>query len=164
MQKDSKNSRHYIPIGIFVIYSAVMLWLLFDRNVTGYGSYVEQLKLNLNLVPLKTVRSYLYVLKNFDNDYLLWHAFVNLAGNVVMFVPLGQLLPWIYPRLRSLWRFLLSVIAIIIAVEAIQLFTLLGSCDIDDLILNVIGASIGFIIFHLGHAISKKLRGDHGDK
>ena len=34
--------------------------------------------------------------------------------------------------------------AIITAVELIQLFTLVGSCDVDDLILNVIGSAIGY--------------------
>lgn len=164
MQKNSKSLSHRIPVAIFVIYSAVMVLLLFGRSGAGHGSYVEQLHNNLNTVPLKTVTNYLYVLKNMDNEYLLRHAFINLAGNVVMFVPLGLFLPWIYPKLRSLWRFLLAVIAIIIAVEAIQLFTLLGSCDVDDLILNVVGASVGFIVFRIGFAVSRKLHRDSVDK
>ena len=36
---------------------------------------------------------------------------------------------------------------IITAVELTQLFTLLGSCDIDDLILNVVGAAVGYGLF-----------------
>ena len=43
-------------------------------------------------------------------------------------------------------RVLLTTAAVITAVEVFQLFTLVGSCDIDDLILNVIGAALGFLI------------------
>ena len=36
---------------------------------------------------------------------------------------------------------------LILCVELLQLATMLGSCDIDDLILNVIGASLGFFLW-----------------
>lgn len=44
---------------------------------------------------------------------------------------------------------MLLVGGIIVAVELLQLFTLLGSCDIDDLILNMIGAFLGYGLFRM---------------
>ena len=73
------------------------------------------------------------------------HAFVNLAGNVIMFVPLGVFLPVIWKRLRSFWWFLLTSASLILLVEVLQYVTGLGSCDIDDLILNLPGTMLGWL-------------------
>lgn len=38
----------------------------------------------------------------------------------------------------------MTVVQIILTVELVQLFTFLGSGDVDDLLLNVLGASMGY--------------------
>ena len=130
---------------IFGLYCAGMLWLLFDRM--GYVEgipYAEQLK--LSLVPFRTIRLFLDVLNH--PQYRL-HAVVNLFGNIIMFVPLGFLLPKVFAKLGRLWKTLLVTTVIIVLVEVLQLLTLLGTCDIDDLILNVIGAAVGYGLYRL---------------
>lgn len=130
---------------LFGLYSALMLWLLFDR--TGYVEgvpYGEQMK--LNLIPLQTIRLFLVVL---DHPRYWKDAMVNLFGNILMFIPLGFLLPKVFPKLGRLWKTLLVTTVIIVAVEVLQLLTLLGICDIDDLILNVIGAAVGYGLYRL---------------
>lgn len=76
---------------------------------------------------------------------LIFSSVSNLAGNIIMFIPLGLLFPRIWRRQRNYFIFLITVILVITTMEAIQYFTCLGTADIDDLIFNVIGASIGFI-------------------
>ena len=71
---------------------------------------------------------------------------MNLGGNVVLFVPLGLFLPVLWQKLDRFLPFFAFVTALITAVELIQLFTLLGSCDVDDLILNLLGATVGFLL------------------
>ena len=66
-----------------------------------------------------------------------------------MFVPLGFLLPRVFPKLHSLPLVLLTTAGIITVVEILQLLTLVGSCDIDDLILNVAGSGLGYWIHKL---------------
>ena len=44
---------------------------------------------------------------------------------------------------------LLVIFAVLITVEALQIVTRLGSFDIDDLILNMLGALIGFALWKL---------------
>ena len=130
----------------FFIYCLLMLWLLFGQRLGAqdYGSYTQQLADNLNLEPLKTVRLYLWLLEESESAYLVRHAFINLVGNVVMFVPLGYLLCGVFPKQRNFFAFFLCVTALILVVEAVQYVTLLGSCDIDDLILNLAGAIVGW--------------------
>ena len=126
----------------FILYCAVMLWLLFDRE--GYDPalpYTEQLR--YSLIPFRTTRRFLKLLLSANIAYRN-QAVINLGGNVIMFIPLGFFLPRVFPALRNFWLTIFATALIIIAVELTQLFTLLGTCDIDDLILNVIGAVIGY--------------------
>ena len=142
-----KPKMRYAAMGAFVIYCLLMLWLLFDRP--GYDAalpYREQLK--YNLIPFETIVRFW---KHLDSSSLglRTHAVINLAGNVVMFIPLGFFLPLLWPKLRRLWKTLLLCAGIIVAVEVLQLLTLVGSCDADDLILNLPAAAMGYGIFRL---------------
>ena len=137
---------------IFGTYVLLMLWLLFGQRLEYYdipGTYWEKLQYSLNLVPGETINDYIDMATGAANPYLVRHALINLAGNIVMFIPLGFLFPCLWPRLRSFGRFLPEIVAIIVVIELTQLFTLLGSCDIDDLLLNTIGAVIGFGLLRL---------------
>lgn len=133
----------------FLAYGALMLWLLFDRPGHTEGiPYWEQVAQQLNLVPFRTLRLFGSLLDSVRPDYVR-SAVINLGGNIIMFVPLGFLLPRVFPKLTSLFRVLLTTAVIISIVETIQLFTLVGSCDIDDLILNVAGAALGYGLHRL---------------
>lgn len=133
----------------FCIYCLLMLWLLFGQRigVDVPGSYAECLAVNYNLSPFKTVKQFISICKNSTNPYMVRFSFVNLIGNIVMFVPLGFFLPCLFEKIRTIKRFLLYVTGIILAVEVVQFFTLLGVCDIDDLILNIPGAVIGYFVW-----------------
>ena len=133
---------------LFMAYCALMLWLLFDRP--GYDPsmpYWEQATGHLNLIPFRTLRLFAGLLGSGIRSYIRM-AVINLAGNIIMFIPLGFLLPRVSARITSLPRILLTTAILITAVEIIQLFTLVGSCDIDDLILNLVGSATGYG-FHL---------------
>jgi glycopeptide antibiotics resistance protein len=103
----------------------------------------------MNLIPGVTIHRFMRV---WNTPVYHRAAIINLIGNVVMFIPLGFCLPWVFRRLGRLWKTLLVSAGIIILVEAVQLVTLLGHCDVDDLILNLIGVTIGYLLY----AISAK--------
>ena len=133
-----------INTALFMIYSALMLWLLFDRpGYTEGVPYWDQVAQQLNLIPFRTLRLFAGLLDSGIQSHIRM-AVINLGGNIIMFIPLGFLLPKVFPTLGSLPRILLTTAAIISAAELIQLFTLVGSCDIDDLILNLMGAAVGY--------------------
>lgn len=133
---------------LFALYCAAMGYLLFGRTEAPEGiPYPEQLMMRLNLVPFRTLTHQLHLLTEADRPWLIHHALVNLLGNVVLFVPLGIFLPKLWERLQGLWKVVLATAGIIIAVEAVQVLTLLGRCDIDDLILNLTGAAIGYGLY-----------------
>lgn len=139
---------------LFLAYGVLMLWLLFGQRIGPegvelFGGSVT----NLNLQPFKTIKMYANIVINSTNGNLLRHALINLAGNVVMFVPLGALLPGIWKRMRGVLSTFLSAALLILLVEAVQYVTGLGSCDIDDLILNLAGVVLGYGMWKLSTRI-----------
>lgn len=142
-----------------ILYSGIMLWLMFFRFRSGVwedsSNYWEHVRTQYNIVPLRMIRGYWLVLTNPANyngwplSYQIRSTIVNFGGNIGMLIPLGFLLAANFPKLRSLGKILLIVTVIIVTVELTQLFTLAGHCDIDDLILNLLGASMGFGLFSL---------------
>ena len=134
---------------LFVVYALVMLWLLFDRPLaqdTG-RTYAELLRSNMNLVPLRTIGNYWKVVRRMDFSPLFYHSVINLGGNIFLFIPIGYFLPRLWKPMRSFFVFLLTCFLSITLVELIQLVTLLGCLDIDDLILNLFGMIVGYILF-----------------
>lgn len=138
-----KNSRA-IEWSLFALYCAAMVWLLFLQRPSRmtYMSYWETIRANLNLVPFRTV---LLFLRSYS--FMPRSVIINLAGNVAVFVPLGLFLPCLFRKQRNFGIFVLTVTGLVIIIEVTQLFTCLGSCDVDDLILNLVGASVGFGIY-----------------
>jgi len=144
MAASAKRSAGQILLRFFfVVYCVLMLWLLFGQR-WGTEIYTQQLAANVNWKPFATVERYFNMLKNQQNQKLLRHAIINLAGNVVMFVPLGFFLPRIFPRLRGFFRTFFLAAVLICLVEAVQYATALGTCDVDDLILNMFGVILGY--------------------
>ena len=70
-----------------------------------------------------------------------------------MMFPLGVFLPCFWKKQKKFGVFVLTCFLSILCVEILQVLTLLGSFDVDDLILNLIGCSIGFLSYHLLNAI-----------
>jgi len=136
---------------LFVLYLLLMLWLLFGQRAGAivWDEYAQSLKENCNLIPFRTIESYLRLVASASSLALRRHAFINLAGNVIMFLPLGFFLPALWSSQRRLPTLLLTVTVVIVCVEILQLVSLLGSADVDDLILNLLGAAFGWLIFRL---------------
>ena len=80
-------------------------------------------------------------------------AIINLFGNFIAFMPFSFFLPKLFPCMKKARCYLPCIACIIIAVEVTQFFTLTGTMDIDDFILNFGGALLCYLplysIYHL---------------
>lgn len=131
-------------MAVFGLYCLMMLWLLFFRRIGR-----ENADMLMNARPFDTIKRYLWVLSNSTDLNQRRFAAANLAGNVGLFVPLGIFLPIIFAKMRKFALFMLSALTIIFAVELCQYISLLGVCDVDDLLLNTAGAVFGWLIWKM---------------
>lgn len=139
---------------VFLIYSLLMCYFLFFAYYYGRSfnlfnaGYFECLKEyvyeNINIIPFATVT--LYIRGYLSGAVSLYPLAVNLIGNFTAFMPLGFFLPYFSAKLRKPLNFVIFTALLIIAVELLQLVMMTGVCDVDDLILNVSGATFVFFI------------------
>ena len=135
---------------LFLVYCAGMIWLLFfGVRQPDYQNYWAQIEGNYSVKPFYTIRNYMRVLMRGTNGDLVRHCAINLIGNIVLFIPGGFLLPKIFRRLQSFWRFFLLSFGLLLLIETSQLFSLRGRLDVDDLILNLVGLCLGYIFYKI---------------
>ncbi len=136
---------------LLILYGIIMLWLLFGRSnrwVDGIP-YWPQLLHNANFRPFHTIGNYITTLRYPYNRQLLRQSIINLGGNVILFIPAGWLFPKVWPFLKKFFVFLAFCTGVILLVEIVQLFTFLGCFDVDDLILNLFGMCLGFVLYKI---------------
>lgn len=105
----------------------------------------DQLGSNHNFIPFKSIVDTI----NYGSISIFLR---QVAGNVLLFIPLGFALPILFFRIKNIKTILIGF-TLSLAIELIQATSglFLGynyrSCDIDDLILNTIGTIIGLAIY-----------------
>ena len=73
---------------------------------------------------------------------------VSLILNILLYYPLGYLLPILFPQLKPKHVILIGCLCSI-ATEATQYLLKMGWCETDDVIHNTLGTAIGVWIWHL---------------
>ncbi|PAC32741.1 VanZ family protein [Caldifermentibacillus hisashii] len=143
-----------IIFGISFIFYLLALVMLLFVGVMFVGvrvhiwtdlSLIEYIRTSSNFVPFKTIST--YIMAMFDGSLNLGIPIKNLIGNLIMFLPMGIYLPYYIKKINKVGRFTFSMIILLFVIEVTQLVTRRGSFDIDDFILNMVGALIGFGIW-----------------
>lgn len=140
-------------------YTGVILLGLFMSvvyNLTGitpFSGFHTTIRLSdIQQVPF-------YTINNMMREGVTIYVLNNIAGNILMFVPFGFLLPLIDSNMRKFYKTIPLGFFISLCIETWQLFLLRGT-DVDDVILNTGGVIIGyftfFIIKHLSPDFCKK--------
>ncbi|SES18668.1 Glycopeptide antibiotics resistance protein [Gracilibacillus ureilyticus] len=133
----------------FIFYAFVLAVLLFLNRVGGMWStelsLLETIRFNSNFVPFKTISTYIQAF--LDGSMNADIPIKNLFGNLFMFLPMGIYLPFFINKANKLRIFTVLMTTVLLFIETIQLVTRRGSFDIDDFILNIIGAFIGLGIW-----------------
>jgi len=117
------------------------LWLVFGLLMTlqpvdpAPGQVVDN-----NFVLFRTIQIYL---ANLESTF--WMG--QLIGNLLLLLPVGLLGPIAFPALSGWARILVLAIGLSAAIEVAQLGIPNRSADVDDMLVNVVGALIGYAIF-----------------
>lgn len=108
-------------------------------------SPIEYAMMHVNLIPFKTIGGYITAMTDGSMNWNI--PLENLLGNFFMFLPMGLYLPFIRERIDSVKSFVFSLVPIFFVIELAQFLTRRGSFDIDDFILNLLGALLGYWIW-----------------
>lgn len=145
----AKNRKRVRMLGkiLFILYIGFLLYFLIFSD--WYGRTGGMNEYHYNLVLFKEIkRFWIY------REQLGWVSFANLFGNVLIFMPFGFFMP-MASRYRSFFLTLFYSFGLSLLVETFQLFTKVGSFDVDDLLLNTIGGVIGYIFFVICNTIRR---------
>lgn len=141
--KRKSTSTHYFWTYTMMIY----VWLVF--SVTGIGSVWDIIskgglietfqQANIGIIP-------------FQSDGLFTYCM-----NIIMLMPLGFLLPYIWKNFRNPIKVALTGLVFSVFIEFAQLPTN-RLVDIDDLLMNTLGAVLGYVVWKLigNHFFNKK--------
>ncbi|MGO4271062.1 VanZ family protein [Paenibacillus sp. TAF58] len=134
-----KLARPFIWL-LFIGYTSILLYWMF----LGFGRHMHTAgSLAYNVVPFRTIGMYVLHADSFSNRTWI----INLFGNIGVFTPYGFLLPHLFRSARRYGTFLLYFGCPLVGLELLQMLLRVGSFDIDDVIMNVLGASTSFVLF-----------------
>lgn len=146
------NTRAVRIIGwiLFTCYLAGLIYFMFFAE--SLGRMDLSLGYRYNLEPFREIKrciQYWDVLGPFN-------ASMNLVGNVAAFMPFGFILPMLCLADRKWYLIFLLSLFLSLGIETIQLITMRGSFDVDDLMLNTLGGLAGYWCFLAASKLRRK--------
>lgn len=118
-----------ILLALYTVLTLYFLYIGFNR-----ASIIQDPSLRYSLIPQGIPLHY-----PMGRDFQIW--FFEL-GNFVAFIPFGIVIPLLFRS--SFIRFIILFILSITVLETLQMLSRLGAFDIDDIIINTLGAAVGF--------------------
>lgn len=150
MRKETKKKIQGISVVLFLLYLLLMIYFLFFAENMGRGFSHREYAYNFK-IGREINRFWMY-----RRELGFWTVFLNLAGNVLCFVPFGAILPVLSSRARNFILITLLTFEFSLLVECVQLISRVGSFDVDDLILNTLGGILGFLLFTICNKVRRK--------
>lgn len=133
MNKEHSILTNLLLYAVFAFYILILFFLVFMKR-SSFQS--------INMIPFRSIISYL-----FDDDLIIRSfAFSNIAGNIVLFIPLGGYIT-LFNHDKRLYKNLFYIVLISTSIEIMQYVFKVGASDIDDVILNGLGGTIGILIY-----------------
>ncbi len=139
--------KKYAIIILFVAYLILLTKIIVFKYpidislVQRYEISAWQWLVSGNYVPFKTILNYI------GGNPTWVVATRNLEGNIIPFIPLGFFIPLLYNHPLT-WKYVLvAAFLLSLALESTQVLLRAGVFDIDDIILNVLGAIVGYGVY-----------------
>lgn len=133
---------------IFALYIFFLLYFLIFSEIYGRSGVMQDY--HYNITPFQEIERFWKY-----REQLGFMAYINLFGNVLIFVPFGFMEP-LASKKSSFWATLIDGCLVSLSVEIFQLITKVGRFDVDDLMLNTTGVALGYICFLVWNAIRRK--------
>ncbi|NKX61618.1 VanZ family protein [Bacillus cereus] len=123
--------RHFLWVYVFLFYLSLVYKVTQIATIWDIGRYKTLIRANeINLIPFASEGITTYVL------------------NILLFMPLGFLLPTIWPQFRIMKNTVYAGFFFSLAIELSQLLDN-RITDIDDLCMNTLGANVGYLLYRV---------------
>lgn len=128
---------------VALAYLAALIQITVIRGGVDWAQLMTATRDAPRLVPLQTTLEELRA--------GAWPFAYHVAGNMIWFVPLGMILS----RRRTIWQTLAIGAAVSLGLEAMQWMLGTGVSDVDDVLLNALGALLGAALYQALRGRSK---------
>lgn len=152
MNKTEKTKQEWILSVVFLLYLLFLIrMIVFKYPMEQLQQIVDTWQKDVileglhtaNFIPFKTIKMYI---RYYDMPGI--RSFSNLFGNILIFVPVGILLPIVHRPSKNVCIMLLNALLLVAGIEIFQLFSNFGAFDVDDIILNCFGVLMGSCVYH----------------
>jgi glycopeptide antibiotics resistance protein len=133
---------------IFALYIFFLLYFLIFSEIYGRSGVMQDY--HYNITPFQEIERFWKY-----REQLGLMSYINLFGNVLIFVPFGFMEP-LASKKRSFWTTLVDGCLVSLSVEIFQFITKVGRFDVDDLMLNTTGVALGYVCFLVWNTIRRK--------
>lgn len=128
-----------INLTLLILYIAFLLYLTLFRNFLGRTEGVYA----MNLTPFKNI---IGITEGFINGNLTFEYFIrNIFGNILAFTPFAYFYI-VLLDIKDLKKVIFLTSGIIVLIESAQYLLQIGVYDIDDIILNLTGTIVAYIV------------------
>ena len=151
--KEKDKIRNFWLKVLFIIYCLLLITVLFLNNEYRMHAF-QNINTNTfskehfemsNIIPFATITDYISSLVS--NEINTNIVIINFTTNLLLFAPMGFFISILYSdRIKNIKQFAVLMIVSALIVEVLQFITFRGSTDIDDVILNTIGAVIVYLL------------------
>ena len=151
---------------LFIVYIFMVISVTLFPFPINFNANFEYVQRSINIIPLKSIINDLSQIGvAYDGDVLFMIGLIvrNVGGNILLLMPLGFIAPILWDKFKDFKSVILLGFCVSISIEILQLLeTILSGwgrvTDIDDVICNVLGVIIGYLIYKLFIKIGSKFQ------
>ncbi|MEO7310219.1 MAG: VanZ family protein [Chitinophagaceae bacterium] len=152
-QPAKQNSWRNLTWFVFFVYSAVLVKIIVIKNLQFFIESLRQTwrhrgyhssSATQNWVAFRNIKILL-----FSKNVSFATAFLNVGGNIILFIPFGILIPVLLNGANKFLKTLFLGFFLSACFEFFQLLTGCGEFDVDDIILNTTGTFLGLACYSL---------------
>ena len=148
MKTEQRKRIRILGKTLFVVYILFLLYFLIFSD--WYGRSGAMNDYHYNFTPFLEVKRFW----EYREQLGMW-SYINLLGNVLIFVPFG-FFEALTSRCRNFLGTVMDGFLLSLLVEVFQLVSKVGRFDVDDLMLNTLGVVIGYSFFVVCNTIRRR--------
>ncbi len=141
-------------LAFFVLFMTGLMLFTLEGEWASPAAMLQCAKARIAAMDRIYLRPFNTIVKAFRSSSLD-RFLINIVGNIVMFVPWGFCLPFLWQRFRSLPAMTGMCLVLTLFIECTQLF-IDRVVETDDVLLNFLGGMLGAWLWLLSHRLRQK--------